>query len=490
MARKSFLRSIGLLLVFVAAGAFVTGCTTVKATGERHINLIGQSQEIQMGREADQQIVASMGVYSGPQLESYVSGLGKKIAATTERPSLPWTFRIVDDDVVNAFALPGGFIYVTRGILTTLSNEAELAGVLGHEIGHVTAQHQVIQISQQQLAQLGLGVASIAVPGLQNYLPLAGIGLQLMFLKFSRADESQADQLGVRYMTRVGEDPHQMIAVMQTLGAVSKAEGGGAIPEWLATHPTPANREKALTAQIEKLGAAEAKYEPVNRDGYLRLLDGAVYGKNPREGYTRGNTFYHPDMKFVFIFPQGWKIANQKEAVIGLSPQQDAAIQISLAQEATVEAAARGLFDQQGITSQGVRRISVNGFPAETGTFAAQTSQGVLQGQATFLAYGGKVFQIIGYSGQTDWSRYAGPVQDSLYSFNRLTDPQALAVQPMHLQIEKVGQSMTLKEYNDRNPSSVPIAELALINQMKPDTVLQAGQLVKRVTGVRVGDKS
>lgn len=492
MKKEVPIRASAFVRVFLAAclaglaGWGLAGCQTVAATGERRLNLISESQEIQMGREADQQIVASMGVYSNPQLEEYVEAMGQKIAAATERPNLPWTFRIVDDDVVNAFALPGGFIYVTRGILTTLTNEAELAGVLGHEIGHVTAKHSVIRISEAQLAQLGLGVASIVSPGLQNYLPLAGIGLQLMFLRFSRADESQADELGVRYMAGIGEDPRQLISVMQTLDAVSKAQGGGAIPEWLSTHPTPANREKELTEAMQVLGVGEQQFEPVNRDGYLRRLSGMVYGKNPREGYSKGSTFYHPDLQFLFIFPQDWKIVNQKEAVIGVSPQQDAAIQISLAKESTVAAAAQGLFNQQGVTPQGVRQISVNGFPAETGTFTAQTDQGVLQGQATFLSYGGRVFQILGYSGQPNWSRYAGVVQDSLYSFNRLTDPQALSVQPMRLQVQEVSQRMTLREFNDRNPSPIPIEELALINQAQPDTVLEAGQLIKRITGQRL----
>lgn len=492
MKKEAPIRASAFVRIFLAAclaglaGWGLAGCQTVAATGERRLNLISESQEIQMGREADQQIVASMGLYADPQLEEYVEAMGQKIAATTERPDLPWTFRIVDDDVVNAFALPGGFIYVTRGILSTLTNEAELAGVLGHEIGHVTAKHSVIRISEAQLAQLGLGVASIVSPGLQNYLPLAGIGLQLLFLRFSRDDETQADELGVRYMAGVGEDPRELIGVMQALDAVSKAQGGGAIPEWLSTHPTPANRERRLAEQMQVLGVGERQFEPVDRDGYLRRLSGMVYGKNPREGYSRGSTFYHPDLQFLLVFPQEWKVVNQKQAVVGISPQQDAAIQLSLARESTVGAAAQGLFNQEGVTPQGVRRISVNGLPAEIGTFTAQTDQGILQGQAAFISYGDRVFQILGYSGQPNWPRYAGAVQDALYSFNRLTDPQALSVQPMRLQVQEVSRRMTLEELNGLNPSAIPIEELALINRMQPDTVLEAGQLVKRITGRRL----
>ncbi len=472
-----------LALLLAGSGAFLTGCATVKATGERRINLVSESQEIQMGREADRQVVASMGLYPNESLQSYVDRLGKEIAATTERPKLPWTFRVVDDDVVNAFALPGGFIYVTRGILTHLDNEAELAGVIGHEIGHVTAMHSVIRLSEVQLAQLGLGVASIVSPSLQNFLGLAGVGLQLLFLKFSREDELQADELGVRYMASVGENPQELISVMQTLERVSAVEGGGAVPEWLSTHPRPANREERLSEQIQSLGVGEQTFQPVDRDAYLRRLDGMAYGKDPRQGYFQGSSFYHPELKFRFIFPQGWKTVNQRDAVIGLSPQQDAAIQIGLSPEKSLEAAARGLFDQQGIGSSGVRRVSINGLEAQTGSFMAQTDQGVLEGQATFIQYGGRIYQVIGYSLQANWPRYAPAVQDSTYSFDQLTDPQKLSVQPLRLQIERVGQSMTLQEFYGRNPSPVSLEELALINQMQPDTPLQAGQLIKRVTG-------
>jgi predicted Zn-dependent protease len=477
------LKAIGLAFLLAAASvALYTGCMTVGATGEQHLNLISEQQEIQMGREADGQIVATMGLYPDEALQGYVKTLGERIAATTERPNLPWTFRVVDDEVVNAFALPGGFIYVTRGILSTLNNEAQLAGVLGHEIGHVTAMHSVIRISETQLAQLGLGVAGAVAPGLQNYMGLAGAGLQLMFLKFSRDDEMQADELGVRYMAGIHENPQELISVMQTLEQVSELSGGKAVPEWSSTHPTPANREQRLAEQIKSLGVGEQSYEPVDRDGYLQRLAGMVYGPDPREGYSRDSTFYHPEMRFLFIFPGGWKIINQKTAVIGLSPKQDAAVQISLSREKSLDAAARGLFDQDGVSSSEVHRAKVNGLSTWTGAFTARTAQGDLDGQATFIEYGGRIYQLIGYSAQTNWPRYSAQILQALSSFAELTDPQALSVKPMRLRIERVRQSMTLREFQRRSPSAISIEELALINQVEPDTVLQPGQLVKRVT--------
>src|SRR5712691_5138809 len=186
----------------VVAALVAAGCAVNPATGSRQLMLISESQEIAMGREYDQEVAASIGLYPDSALQRWIQQFGARLAATSERPNLPWTFHVVDDPVVNAFALPGGYIYVTHGILAHLNSEAELAGVVGHEIGHVTARHSVSQMSKQQLAQLGLVLGTVIEPKLQRYAGAASQSLGLLFLKFSRDNESQADQLGFRYMRR------------------------------------------------------------------------------------------------------------------------------------------------------------------------------------------------------------------------------------------------------------------------------------------------
>ncbi len=198
------------LSAFLLASSSLHGCSTNPATGEKQLNLVGEQQEIAMGKEASQQVDSSMGLYQDAGLQNYVASLGKRLAAVSERPNLPWKFQVVDDPSVNAFALPGGFIYVTRGILTYLNNEAELVGVMGHETGHVTAEHSVNQMSKQQLAQLGLGLGAMLKPDwAQKYGQLAMAGMSLLFLKFSRDDESQADELGLRYMEKLRYNPQR-----------------------------------------------------------------------------------------------------------------------------------------------------------------------------------------------------------------------------------------------------------------------------------------
>src|SRR2546423_1096942 len=226
--------------LLAALGAL--GCATNPATGARQFMLVSESQEIAMGRDYDKQVVASIGLYADSALQRYIQQFGMRLAATSERPNLPWTFHVVDDPVVNAFALPGGFIYVTRGILAHLNSEAGLAGVVGHEIGHVTARHSASQMTKQQLAQVGLVVGSIASSEFGRYAGLASQALGVLFLKYSRDNERQADDLGLRYMRRVNYDPREMPHVFEMLTRVSQTQGGGRVPEWLAPHPRPQNR--------------------------------------------------------------------------------------------------------------------------------------------------------------------------------------------------------------------------------------------------------
>src|SRR5437868_11822425 len=182
------------------------GCARNPVTGKRQIVLVSESEEIAMGQQSDPQVRQEYGVAEGRPLQDYVAGIGRKLVRVSHRPNLEWRFTVVDSPVVNAFAIPGGYVYITRGILAYLGNEAELAGVMGHEIGHVTARHSVRQITRQELAQLGLGIGSVLSPALGQLGNAAGSGLSLMFLRFSRDDEREADRLGVEYATRAAYD--------------------------------------------------------------------------------------------------------------------------------------------------------------------------------------------------------------------------------------------------------------------------------------------
>ena len=466
------------VIALLLASLSFAGCAVNPATGARQFMLVSESQEIAMGRDYDKEVVASIGLYPDSALQGWIQQFGARLAATSERPNLPWTFHVVDDPVVNAFALPGGFIYVTRGILAHLNSEAELAGVVGHEIGHVTARHSASQMTKQQLAQVGLVVGAIASPEFGRYSGLAGQALGVLFLKYSR----EADDLGLRYMRRVNYDPREMPHVFEMLTRVSQAQGGGRVPEWLATHPDPENRRGRIEQEIAAL-PQNFSGVAVNRDEYLRRLDGLVFGNNPREGYFKENQFFHPELRFRMTFPEGWTTNNGKQAVVAVSPEKDALVEVSLAKQPTADAAAQAFLSQQGVRGGYPVRTSLGGLPAVTAGFAAATESGTLRGTAVFVEHGGAVYRLVGYAPEPRWPAVAGAAEHALQSFARLTDPAALAVQPHRVDMVKLDQRITIEELARKRPSPVSAATLALLNQVEPQTPLEPGRLVKWIVG-------
>jgi predicted Zn-dependent protease len=469
------MRSRTYLLGSIAA---VVACAVNPATGEREFSLVSESQEIQMGRQADPEIAAQFGIVDDADLQAYVSGIGMRIAQGSERPQLPWSFKVVDDPIVNAFALPGGFIYVSRGILAHFDSEAELAGVLGHEVGHVTARHSASQMSRQQLQQLGLGVGMIFSETVREYGDLASAGLQLMNLRYSRGDESESDMLGLRYIGRLGYDPDAMIGVFDMLASVDGGGGEGRVPEWQLTHPYPENREQAMRQLIQENNIP--REGRVARDEYLAQIDGIVYGENPREGYFKDSRFVHPDLELEITFPSGWQTVNQRSLVAAIGPNEAAVLVMQIVTDAgTPEAELRELLGQEGITAGQVRRDSSNGMDRARAAFDATTQQGVISGEAAFIGYDGNVFSLLTYGARA----LLPAASDAISTFKPLTDRAILAVEPWTLDIVQLSGAMSLESYISRNPSPVPIEDLARLNRVSAGEVLSAGTSIKRVVG-------
>ena len=480
MPSQTLTRTAGRLLV--AALAFVTvTCATNPVTGRPQLSLISESDEIALGKQASQEVEQTIGLVEDAELQAYVRRIGMAMATTSQRPSLPWTFGVVDDPTPNAFALPGGFIYVTRGMATLMSSEAELASVLGHEIGHVTAKHSVSAISQQQLAQIGLGVGSILIPRLQRFQGLVGTGLGLLFLQHGRDAERQADDLGFQYASSRGYAMSEMADVFRSLERLPGSERS-ALPSFLSSHPSPGERVKT----IEQKAAAQqtgARGSIVREAEYLRQVDGLVYGEDPRQGFFRDGRFLHPDLRFQFSFPRGWTGQNLKHAVLGMSGNQDAALQLTIVRGAP-EAAAREFGGKQSIRLAQASRDDVNGLPAVVARFEAQTESGVLGGIGSWISHGGRTYQLLTYTGATALSSQDGAFRQIIGSFGPLRDQAALNVQPKRLDIVTVSDRVTLTEFNRRMPSAVTIEELAVINELAgPAAPIPPGSLIKRVVG-------
>jgi predicted Zn-dependent protease len=461
--------------------ALNAGCVRNVATGKRQLMLISQQDEIQLGQSAKQEVIQGLGLVENPALQQYVSQVGTRLAQQTERPDLPWSFQVVDDASVNAFALPGGPIFVTRGILAHMGSEAELASVLGHEIAHVTARHSAQQLSKAQLAQAGLGLGSILLGEERAGLAqLAGVGLGVLLLRNSRDAEREADKLGLGYVVKSRYEPDEMVALFQTLSRVAGQSEAGRLPGWLQTHPEPEERLRTAQKQLAELPPMDGTVE---REPYLRKLEGVVYGANPRQGFFQGQTFLHPDLRFRFLFPEGYKVENQPQAVVGVSPRQDAAVVLSLAPTADPQAAMNAFASQPGIQVTGVSQGLMGTLNAVSGGFFAQAEQQRLEGVVTFVRHGERTFQLVGFTPAGNLAGVLPAFQRTMASFEPLNDPAVLNVQPARIELTPVPEPMTLAQFLQRFPSTVSAEELARINGVDPAARLEAGRLMKRVVG-------
>ena len=473
------------LAALVAASTLaVSGCTANPATGQRQLNLYTEAEEIEMGRQADPGVVAQLGLAGDPDLQAYVSALGLKLAALSERPQLPWSFKVVDDPAVNAFALPGGFVYVTRGLLAYVHSEAELASVLGHEIGHVTAQHGVNQISKRQVAAGGLVIGAALVPDVARVADAAQTGLSLLFLKYGRDDERQADDLGLRYTVAAGYDPNQMPEMFRVLEAVSEVPGAGRLPDWLATHPDPEERRDRIQREIVDRNLSGAE---VGEESYLRKLDGLMFGSDPRQGFFEGDVFYHPDLAFEVRFPSGWTVDNERTQVVATDPDGVAQVTLSVAGETSASEAAKAFLAQEGVQTISSRRTRSHGLPTVRADFSVSASRAI-SGRAAFVELDQKVFRLLGLVYSDRAGAVRGGFDTLLDSFARLRDRARLSVAPQRIRIVELSRPMSLETFQRKQPSDVDPRILGLINDAyDPEAELPAGTLLKRVEGKRAG---
>jgi predicted Zn-dependent protease len=466
----------------VALLLLTAACAVNPATGRREFMLVSEQQEVALGRESDPAIVAQFGLVDDPALQEYVTDLGLRLAAGSERPDLPWSFKVVDDPLVNAFALPGGYIYVTRGILAHFDSEAELAGVLGHEIGHVTARHGASQMSRQQLQQIGLGIGMIASETFRQYSALAATGLQLMNLSYSRDDESQSDRLGLRYISRLDYDADAMIGVFEMLATAGGGSGEGRLPEWQSTHPYPETRSADMRAEIQRTGVSRQGL--IERDRYLDMLDGMVYGEDPRNGYFEGQRFLHPDLAFELSFPDGWSTVNQRDQVGAVSAQEDAIVVLGVASDVASPAdGVRAFLSQDGITGGPLSESEATGVTTARANFAAQGENGTMEGEVAFHSYGGVTYRMLGYAAAANWSARRASVASTISSFASVTDRSVLSIQPSRLRIVTLPEAMSLNSFVRSNPQPLETEELARLNRVSPSEVISGGTPIKVVEG-------
>ncbi|NND70377.1 MAG: M48 family metalloprotease [Rhodothermales bacterium] len=491
ISRKYFL----CLTIFLVA---MSGCVVQRSpiSGNKRAYAYSWAQEIQIGREADPVIISQYGLYDDPELASYVTRIGQKVLAESHlrRPDSPaefrqteFTFRVLDSPVVNAFALPGGFIYVTRGLLAHVDSEAQLAVVLGHEVGHVAGRHASQRALSQQFGQLGLIAGAIAgqellgLPG-QDILSLGGSVAQLMFLRYGRDDERESDELGVEYSALANYESEAGAAFFETLKRLSD-KSGQSIPSFLSTHPDPGEREvriRQLAAEWEN----RVTMDVLGVDPFMAQIDGIVVGDDPRQGYTENSVFYHPQLRFQFPVPSGFQLINQPSQVAMFNEKQTAIMLFALAQDSeSARAAANDFAGQEGFVVVERSRSSTGVFPAEVVIVDVATQDGQeIRVLARFTEYGGNIYSFIGYAAKTDFNNHVGDFSNTMQGFSELRDQEKINVEPTRLKVIRADRSAPLSAFIPAPlPGDYSDEDIAILNQTTLATPVQNGAPVKLI---------
>ena len=483
-----------------AAASFVlSGCIgTNRATGRTSFTgTLSPQDEVALGADEHPKLLKAFGgEYDSANLKRYVDNVGKRLTAHTEY-EYPYRFTLLNSPIVNAFALPGGNVYITRGLLALASNEAEMAGVLAHELGHVNARHSAERYGAQQAATLGIGGARL-LAGLFLDLPsgMLDTGTQLVqgvtsvaLQSYSRRQEFEADMLGVRYMSKVGYDPDGMVSFLSTLReqSILEARDRGLPPgtvdqhNMMSTHPRTIDRVQAAMAEA---GQARPARPLVNRSGYLNEIDGMLYGDDPDQGLVQGERFVHRALRFEFAVPPGFRINNLPDRVQATNGQGAAVIFDigALGQSRDLRAYVTNEW-ARGAQLRSLETIQVNGTPAATAATVAQVEGG--QADARLVAIQrdeGSVYRLLFVSPPRQTRDLDEAFRRTAYSFRNLSESEAEDIKPLRLRIVKA-QSQSVNELSKRLPYGKSNPEwFRVMNDMQPTDAIQPTQIAKLVS--------
>ena len=465
MARKTG------LLAAVAVSVLLGSCTTTPAGSTAFTPFMSTSQERSIGESEHPKLLAEYGgAYKDDKVASYVAMVGGRVLQNSETPNQPFTFTLLDSSVVNAFALPGGYVYISRQLLALMNDEAELASVLGHEIGHVTDRHTAKRYNTQMLG--GIGSLLVAVlTGSGQLAQLAGQAAQVYTLSYSRDQEYKADTLGIRYINRAGYDPFAASDMLATLGRqdaleakVQGREAAETTPSWARTHPLTGERVSRAQSLAQQTGVPAGK-QPRNRDAFLAAIDGLVVDDSAEQGFVRGRSFAHPQLKLFFTVPEGFTLQNTSRAVTALGPGQT---QVLFAGGPLTSGQGLDSYIQQvwqAMTEGQAGNIArsqpgeINGMQTATTSTRLSTNSGVLD--VSIVAYQWSPSQAYHFvmvspayaSSQTGAQTAAQAVrslQSMLQSFRKLSDAEAAKYKERRIKVVTVAQGQTAQQLADR----------------------------------------
>lgn len=495
----AMLRSLALIL---AGLVFLSACATNPATGQRTFTaLMSTDQEREIGAREHPKLVQQFGgEYEDRRLAAYVSGIGQALARTTETPDVPFTFTVLNDATANAFALPGGYVYVSRGLLAIADSEAELAGVLAHEIGHVVARHSAERYSRQVAAGLGAAVLGAvgAAAGLPGTSDVAAFGAQAYLQSYSREQELEADMLAVRYMTRAGYDPNAMASFFEKLqrdtqlrAALAGRASAADRFDIMASHPRTGDRIQQairLAGDAAPASATPQRAPRVGREDYLAAIDGLVYGDDPAQGVRIGRDFLHPTLRIAFRAPEGFALLNTPSAVIARGPEGSViAFDMERSETARRVASLPAYVGQSWGGQLGLRnieRIDVNGMEGATGAGRVQARGGQADVRLVAIREApDRLYRFVFVTPPQLTGPFATELQRTTFSFRRLTPSEAAAIRPLRIRTVTVRQGDTAERLAARMPfSDAPLERFLALNGLQRGEALRPGQTLKTVS--------
>ncbi|CAA7619262.1 putative Zn-dependent protease [Candidatus Terasakiella magnetica] len=468
----------------------LNSCQVAPGTGQNNFNILSSDEEKKMGAEAHPDILKQFGgPYDDPKVQAYVAGIGKRLVGQTEMPKDEFRFTVLNSTIVNAMALPGGYVYVTRGLLTLADEEAELAGVIGHEIGHVTGRHTAQRYSQAMTANVVttiLGAVASAVTGVSGLGNVAQMGAAAYIQGYSRDQESEADSLGIRYMSKGGWNPEYMASFLGKLREQSRLEAilAGRSPDavdefnMMASHPRTLDRVKDAAEAIKDKPHQGA----VGRDQYLAQIDGMLYGDDPSEGIIRGRTFSHAGLGIRFEAPDGYRLVNGAKDVTAYHPD-GSMMRFDMGPEAHGDMT-NYLQTQwaKGVRLANIESIDVNGLSAATGTAQINTNKGAMNGRMLAIKDGKAVYRLLFLTPPQVTANHIEGQRRATYSFHRLDDAEKAKIRPLRIKIITVKPGDTVDSLAERLPfEQHKLERFRVLNGLGATEGVKIGQKVKTV---------
>jgi len=491
---KRFYTNILLVLSFVL---FASSCVVQQnpVSGNKRAYAYSWQQELELGRSADGEIVSQYGLYDNDELAEFVTAMGEELLEVSHMrredaadmfKQTEFTFRVLDSPVVNAFALPGGYVYVTRGLLSHLNNEAQLAVVIGHEIGHVAGRHASQRALSQQIGQVAviggsiLGQELFGLPG-ESLLNLSSQAAQLLFMSYSRDHERESDRLGVEYSAMKHYVAAEGSEFFTSLRRISE-KSGQSIPNMLSTHPNPGEREQTIPKLAEEWREKGYEQTVYGTEEYMQLVDGIVFGDNPRQGFVDEGRFVHPDLEFFFPVPDQWQLINQPSQVVLVKGEGEAVMIMRIdSDHSTPRESVNEFVNQEGFN------VTESGEKMSSESWSAYQAEGDIEQDGNTLGvhvyaveYMDQIYKFINYTTASSYEDHVGDFNTVTSQFDQLRDESLLNIQPVRLQIVEADRRRAFNEFlPNEMPMDIEREDIAIINQVDLDTMIEPGTLLK-----------